>query len=103
MSIASFRRENLRFLIACHGTQTAFANALRHRTLTQPIISSIVRSKRKFHPSEVLAIEQWLCIPEGWMDRYPLRKAWLHLRKLRHMERDTVRTVHALIKFAEQA
>ena len=103
MATGSFRRADLKFLIGCHGTQTAFANALHHRSLTQPIISSIIRNKRMFHTSEVRDIEQWLCIPEGWMDRYPLRKAWLHLRKLRNMEADTVRTVHALIKFAGQA
>ncbi len=105
MSIGSFKRENLEFLVACHGTQTEFANALHHNTLTQPIISSIIRKKRTFHSHEARAIEQWLCISEGWIDRYPLltfRKAWAHLKKLRHMEPDTVRTLHALVKFADQ-
>jgi|SRR5205809_5837839 hypothetical protein len=102
MATGSFRRENLEFLVACHGSQTSFANAVRYRSLTQPIVSSILHRRRALHEFEARAVERSLSIPEGWMDRYSLRKAWLHIRKIRQMDPEAQRVVHALLKFVSE-
>ena len=96
----SFRRENLEFLVACHGSQSEYAKFLDHPTLTQPIISAILRRKRMFHDDEARDIERKLGVPETWLDRYPLRKAWSLIRKLRVLSPESQEVLHGLLKFA---
>ena len=56
MSVSKMRRENLKHL-ADSRTQTKLASDLEHETLTQQIISSIIRGKRMLHDSEARYVE----------------------------------------------
>jgi hypothetical protein len=62
-------RNALIFLIDYYGTQTMLARVLAHKTLTQPILSSIERKKRPLHPHEARDIEKIIGIPDGWMSK----------------------------------
>ena len=102
MATGITRRENLQFLVGCHGTQTDLAKALSHKTLTQPIISSILRRKRPLHVHEARDLEQILGIPNGWLDRYTLRKAWRLIRQFGTLDASTQGLVNALLTFATE-
>ncbi len=69
MTIGKSRREAICFLIGKYDTQTDFAGVLKHETLTQPILSSIVRGTRPLHEYEARDVEQILGIPDGWLDK----------------------------------
>jgi len=63
------RRKQLAILVETYGTQSALARTLSHKSLTQPIISSILRRKRPLAEYEARDIELKLGIPKGSMDR----------------------------------
>lgn len=91
--------ENLRFLVNCHGSQTQLARRLDHRSLTQPIISSILHRKRRFHETEIRHLEMTIGIPKGWMRRVSLRKAWLLCKKYQRLNSDGRRVVDDIVMF----
>lgn len=97
------RRENLEFLVACHATQSELAKVLAHDTLTQPIISSILRRKRLFHECEARDVERIIGLPEGWMDNYSLRKGWPLIREFRRFDSETKKIVNGLLKFIAES
>lgn len=101
MSLRSIRRENISYLINLHGTQTRLAEILAHETLTQPIISSILRGKRPLRESEARYIEQKVGIPKNWIDKYPLRAAWRLLIRFRRMSEGDRETVNEILSFIE--
>lgn len=96
------RRENLKFLVETYRTQTALAKTLAHKTLTQPIISLILRRRRPLGQCEARDIERKLGIPNGWMDRYTLRKAWGLVRPFSTLDITTQEILNALLKFSEE-
>ena len=65
--VVTARRNNLTFLINIHGSQTKLALVLAHTTLTQQILSSIERKKRRLNADEARYIERTLVIPAGWI------------------------------------
>lgn len=69
-NIGRSRRENLEYLIDyVYATQTSFASALKHTSITQPTLSDILRKKRQLHEFEARAIEVKLGIPHYWLDK----------------------------------
>lgn len=96
------RRENLEFLAETYGTQSALAKALASKTISQPIISSILQRKRPLPEREARDIEEMLDIPIGWIDRYSLRKSWGLIRPFSTLDTSTQEILNALLKFAEE-
>lgn len=101
MSVSKMRRENLKHL-ADSRTQTKLASDLEHETLTQQIISSIIRGKRMLHDSEARYVEGKLGIPSGWIDKYPFGiRTLLLIREFKSLDATSKEITNKLLQFVE--
>ena len=91
-------RENLLFLVACHGSQSALSTMLSP-VLTQQKISSMIGGRRYLREHEARHIEQRLRIPSGWMKQCSLRLGMPLVRQFRAMDATTQDLFDALIAF----
>ena len=76
MAVGTTRRKNLSWLVDVHGSQTDLASEVPGTSLTQPVISLILREKRPLHEHEARVLEGRLGIPANWLDCYSLRESW---------------------------
>lgn len=68
------RKENLFHLVKdVFKTQTALAMSLEGSGVTQSSISNLLYNKSSFYDFKARAIERYLSLPEGWMDK----KGWI--------------------------
>ena len=95
------RRENLGYLVANHGSQSALADALVSSGLTQPMISTILRRQRPLWTKEAREVEKQLGIPADWLDRHCLRETWKYVRKFRELQPETRILVNEILAFVE--
>lgn len=101
MSVSKLRRENPKRL-ADSRTQTKLASDLEHETLTQQIISSIIRGKRPLYNSEARYVEEKPGIPSGWIDMYPLGiKTLLLVREFGKLDAASKEITNKLLQFVQ--
>lgn len=101
--VSRSRRENLDFLCRCHGSQSQLARVLADKCLTQPIVSSILRRKRRMRENEARDVERKLNIPNGWMDRCNLRKTAPLIREFRALHPSIQELFNSLLDHVQQA
>lgn len=95
------RRNALSYLINRYGTQTELARVLAHKTLTQPILSSIERKKRPLHSYEARDIERIIGIPDGWMDQENwVRDAWKLILEYQILDETEKSVANRMVSFA---
>ena len=95
---AGLTGDNLRFLVTCHGSQTALSKNLAP-VLTQRKISSMIGGRRYLREHESRHIEQRLGIPSGWMNRCSLRDGMPLVRQFRTLDATTRDLFNTLIAF----
>lgn len=91
-------RENLQFLVACHGSQSALSIKLSP-VVTQQKISSMIGGKRYLREHEARHIEQRLGIPNGWVKQCSLRLGMPLVREFRAENATTQDLFDTLIAF----
>jgi hypothetical protein len=110
MAPKSRRRENLEFLVKHYGSQAAVAKLIHPDSPTQPMISQILRNpnfrysrpRHTFSSAEVKNLEQKIGIPDGWMDRYPLRTAWPVVEQFQKLSTDARSAVNNILIFVDE-
>lgn len=103
LGVVALRRANLDYLVRAYGSQSALAHAANVSSLTQPVVSTILRRKRVLWPDEARAVEANLGIPQHWLDRFEIHQAWRPLLRFRELPPDVRQVFNELAAFAEGA